>query len=94
MATDVVGLYLNTLHNAGLKALNNMLDAREHKAVSTENLVKMVRFVIENNYFEFHGDVKNQISAGPSGTKSSLRYTCIFMDKFETKFLQSQSLQP
>ena len=48
---DVIGLYPNIPHNAGLKALNNMLQARKRKAVSTDDLVKMVRFVLESNYF-------------------------------------------
>ena len=58
VTVDVVGLYSNLPHNDGLKALINMLEAREHKAVSTDDLVKMVRFVLENNYFEFNNDVK------------------------------------
>ena len=91
---DVGGLYPNIPHNAGLKALSNMLEAREHKAVSTEDLVKMARFVLENNYFEFNCDVKKQISATAIGTKFAPPYTCIFTDDLETKFLQSQSLQP
>ena len=81
-------------HNAGLKALSNMLEARDHKAVYTEDLVKMTRFVLENNYFEFNGDVKKQISGTVIGTKFAPPYACIFMDDLETKFLQSQSLQP
>ena len=68
-----------------------MFEARKHKAVSTDNLVKMARFVLENNYFKFNGDVKKQISGTEIGTPS---YVCIFMDDLETKFLQSQSLQP
>ena len=94
VTADVVGLYPNIPHNAGLKALSNMLEAREHKAVSTEDLVKMARFVLENNYFEFNGDVKKQISGTAIGTKFAPPYACIFMDDLETKFLQSQSLQP
>ena len=68
MTADVVGLYPNIPHNPGLKALSNMLEAREQKAVSTDDLVKMAHFVLENNYFEFNGDVKKQIS----GTAISL----------------------
>ena len=71
-----------------------MLEAREHKAVSTEDLVKMARFVLENNYFEFNGDVKKQISGTPIGTKFALTYACIFMDDIETKFWHSQPVQP
>ena len=39
VTADVVGQYPNIPHNAGLKALNNMLGAREHKAVSADDLV-------------------------------------------------------
>ena len=53
----------------------------------------MARFVLEN-YFEFNGDVKKQISGTAIGTKFAPPYACIFMDDLETKFLQSQSLQP
>ena len=45
VTADVIGMYPNIPHNAGLKALNNVLEAREHKAVSTEDRVKMARFV-------------------------------------------------
>ena len=38
-----------------------MLEARECKALSTEDLVKMAWFVLENNYFEFNSDVKNKL---------------------------------
>ena len=91
---DVIGLYPNIPHNAGLEALTNMLEAREHKAVCTDDLVKMARFFLENNYFEFNGDVKKQISGTAIGTKFAPPYACIFMDKLETKCLQSHSLQP
>ena len=75
MATaDVVELYPNILHTVGLKPLSNMLEAREHKAVSTENRVKMARFVLENNYFEFNGDTKKQISGTAIGTKFAPPY--------------------
>ena len=47
-----------------------MLEARKHKAVSTDNLVKMARFVLENNYFKFNGDVKKQISGTEIGNRS------------------------
>ena len=46
----------------------------------------MARFVLENNYFKFNGDVKKQISGTAIGTKFALTYVCIFMDDLETKF--------
>ena len=71
-----------------------MVEERKHKDVSTEDIVKMDDFVLENNYFEFNGNVQKQISSTAIGTSFALLYTCVFMDELETKFLQSQTLQP
>ena len=46
-----------------------MLQGKEYKAVPTERLAKTARFVLENNYLEFNGDVKKQISGTTVGTK-------------------------
>ena len=96
VTAEVVGVYPNIPHNAGLKVLiNNMLEAREHNIVSTDNLIKMARFVLENNCFEFNGAVKKQISGTAISTKFAPPYPCIFMmNEPETKFSQTQSLQP
>ena len=60
-----------------------MLEAREHKVVFTDDLVKMAHFVLENNYFEFNGDVKKQISGTAIGAKFPPPCACIFMDDLE-----------
>ena len=49
--SDVVGLYPKIPDNAGLKSLSNMLEARKHKAVSTEDVVKMTRFFFRKQPF-------------------------------------------
>ena len=89
VTAEVVGLYLNIPHNAGLKALTSMLEAREHKAVSTDDLIKMACFALENNYFAFNGDVKKQISGTAIGTKFAPPYWYKVGTKFGTKLLQS-----
>ena len=72
-------------HNAGLnQALSNMLQAKQHKAVSTDDLVKMAHFVLENNYLEFSDDVKKQISGKAIGTSLHV----FIYGYLETKFLQ------
>ena len=90
VTSDVVALYPSIPHEAGLKALKNALDNRENKSISTEDLIKMARFVLQNNYFEFNGIVKQQISGTAIGTKFAPTYACIFMDKLETDFLNTQ----
>ena len=85
VTADVVRLYPSIPHKAGLRALKEALDRREEKKISTEDLVKMAEF--KNNYFEFNGQVKHQISSTAIRTKFAPTYVCIFMDEIETKFL-------
>ena len=81
-----MALYPSILHEAGLKALKDALDNRENNSLSTEDLIKMARFVLQHNNFEFNKIVKQQISRTATGTKFATTYSCIFMGKFETDF--------
>ena len=53
----------------------------------------MAEFVLKNIYFEFNGQVKQQISGTDFGTKFAPAYAFIFMDDVKSKFLETQSLQ-
>ena len=68
-------------HEVGFKALKDALDNRENKSIITEDPIKRARFVLQNNYFEFNGMVKQQIPGTGIGTKFAPTYVCIFMDK-------------
>ena len=46
-----------------LRTLKEVLDKREEKKNSTEDIIKMAELVLKNNYFEFNGQVKHQISS-------------------------------
>ena len=94
VTSDVVGLYPSISHEAGLRALKEVLDRREEKKISTEDLVIMAEFVLRNNCFEFNGQVKHQISGMAIGTKFAPTYACILIDQIETNFLQTQEFQP
>ena len=91
---DVAGLYLSILHELGLKALEEALEERESKQISTDDLIKWAKFVLQNNYFEFNGEVKQQISGTAIRTKFAPPYACIFMDPVESEFLKTQQHQP
>ena len=45
-----------------MKALEKALEKRETKEISTDDLINLAKFVLQNNYFEFNGEVKQQIS--------------------------------
>ena len=91
---DVVGLYRSIPHEEGLKALEKALNNRTNKSISTEDLVKMAKFVLKNNYFKSNSKVKQQISGTAIGTKFTPPYACIFMDEVETSFIETQEMKP
>ena len=93
---DVVGLYPSILHELGLKALEALEEALEKRdpiQISTFDLVKMATFVLQNNYFEFNGKTKQQISGTAIYTRFTPPYACIFMDQVESEFLKGQTHQ-
>ena len=69
VSVDVVVLYPNILHQAGLKALKEALEKRDIKKIPTEHLVKMAEFVLNNNIFEFNSKAYQQKSGTAIGTK-------------------------
>ena len=54
----------------------------------------MAEFVLKNNLFEFNSKVFQQISGIAIGTKFAPPYACIYMDRVEQDFLETQELQP
>ena len=54
----------------------------------------MAEFVLKNNFFEFDSKVKQQTSATAKGTKFAPLCACIFMDKVEIDFLETQTVKP
>ena len=54
----------------------------------------MVECILKSNFFEFNGNIKQQISGTAIGTRCALTDACIFMDELERIFLQTQDHQP
>ena len=94
VTAEVVGLYPSIPHEAGLRTLREALDKQNEKGIPTEDLVKMAEIVLKNNCFEFNSKIKQQVSGPAIGTKFATPYACLFIDKFETSFLETQQLQP
>ena len=59
--------------------------------MSTSDFVKMAKFVLQNNCFEFNGETKQQISGTAIGTKFAPTYACIFMHQVASEFLKTQT---
>ena len=90
VTADIVRLYSIIPHELCLRVLVKALEKGESKQVSTCYLVKMAKFVLENNYFEFNGETKEQTSATALGTKFAPPYASIFMDQVESEFVKKK----
>ena len=53
VTADVVELYPSIPHDLGLTSSREVLEKRKLKPVSTDDLVRMAKFLLQNNYFEF-----------------------------------------
>ena len=89
-----MGLYPSIPNEAGLKFLREVLHKKGQHIILTIELIRMADFVLKNNYFEFKGQIKPEISGIAIGTKFAPPYACLFIDKIETAFLETQELQP
>ena len=79
MTADVVGLYPSVPNKAGLQALKNALEKGEQKHIPTKKLINLAEFVLKNNFFEFNGSVKQQVSGTAIGTKCVTTYACVYI---------------
>ena len=94
VTVDVVGLYPRIPHDNGLQALYDKLEERTDKKILSSNLVEMAEFILKNNFFEFETKIIQQISATAIGTKFAPPYACLFMDRIENDFLDSEIVKP
>ena len=69
VTADVVGLCSSIPHDAGLGALYEKLEERADKKISSTDLVKLAKFIVKNNFFEFETRIIQQISGTVTGTK-------------------------
>ena len=76
---DFVGLYTGVPFELGLNGVREKPCNGERKSIPSENILKMLNFVLKNNYFEFNGKVKQQLSGSSSKTKRAPPYAFIFI---------------
>ena len=53
VTADVMGLYPSSPHSADLNSLKKAIEKHFKKQIPTSDLVKIAKFVLSNNYFEF-----------------------------------------
>ena len=72
--------------SAQFEDIRRSLEKRKSKQIPTDNLIKLAKFVLQNNYFKSNGEEKQQILGTAVGTKFAPPYVCIFIDQVESEF--------
>ena len=86
VSMDVTSLYTNIPHENGIKACEEVLEARPVKDPPTQILIKRLTLVLKCNNFEFSGRHYLQIQGTAMGTKMAPSYANIFMGRLENSY--------
>ena len=91
----VSSLYTNIPHEDGIQASKYFLNAYGNcRRLSDNDIAKLMKVVLENNYISFDGDFYLQKMGTAMGSSMAPSYASLFMGKFEHDFLNTQALQP
>ena len=94
VSMDVISLYTNIPHEDGIKACEEVWEARAVKDPPTQILINLLTLVLKCNNFEFNGKHYLQIQGTAMGTKMAPSYANIFIGRLERRLLQSVILKP
>ena len=83
VSMDVTSLYTNIPHEDGIKACEEVWEARAFKDPPTQILINLLTLVLKCNNFEFNGKHYLQIQGTAMGTKKAPSYANIFMGRLE-----------
>ena len=93
-ANSHLKLYTNIPHEDGIKACEEVWEARAVEDPPPQILINLLTLVLKCNNFEFSGKHYLQIQGTAMGTKMAPSYANIFMGRLERLLLQSVILKP
>jgi len=95
VSLDVTSLYTNIPHTDGIEACKYFLDNNPNNStLSSEDICKIIKLILENNYFQFNNKNYIQIMGTAMGSPMAPSYASLFMGKLEKDFLQKEKFNP
>ena len=88
---DVVDLYTMIPQTDGVLAIKKMLDYLNIKQIAglkAETIIRLSRFVVQNNYFSYDGQFYHQIRGGAMGSPLTLTIANCYMFFFERNIVK------
>ncbi len=95
VSLDVTLLYTIIPHTDGIEACKYFLDNNPNNStLSSEDIFKIIKLILENNYFQFNNTNYIQVMGTAMGSPMAPSYASLFMGKLETDFLQKEKFNP
>ena len=92
---DVRKLYPSVPRSEGLAACKEALDSRVDPAIPTNEVLKMIELVLDNNNFCVGGSGHFiQVNGTAIGSKLGRNYACTYLGKWEHQLLASSGAKP
>ncbi|CAG2246908.1 unnamed protein product [Mytilus edulis] len=93
---DVTKLYPSVPRKEAREACNckSALENRTNTSIPTEDVLKMMDLVIENNNFSFNGKHFLQTEGTAIGSHLGMNYACTYLGQWEENLFQNSNLQP
>ena len=90
VTADVFGLYPSIYHDVRLETIRKMLDERVNKKNGPEDLFKMADLFLKTTTLNLMVKLNNNFLGTAIGNNFMPPCACIFMEKLEIEFLESQ----
>ena len=92
---DVRKLYPSVPRSEGLAACKEALDSRADPAIPTNEVLKMIELVLDNNNFSVGGSGHFiQVNGTAIGSKLGRNYACTYLGKWEHQLLATSGAKP
>ena len=90
---DVCKLYPSVPRKEGIEACREALDSRSNPLIDTENTIRMIETVLENNVFELGNNQFIQTEGVAIGSRLGKNFACTYMRKWD-ELLMSYEKSP
>ena len=91
---DVSRLYPSVPREEGIEACREALDLRSDPDIPTEEIIEMIKLVLDNNFSLGKSKHYTQVNGTAIGSRLGKNYACTYMGKWETRLLNSSMLKP
>ena len=91
---DVKGLYPNVPRKEAKVAVREALNNRSDQTIPTEEIIKMMDVVLENNNFSFNNKHFIQTEGTAIGSRLGMNYASTYLGKWEQQLFEQADIQP